>query len=128
MFNGFTRGVPTYSYNSYESPYSPLDNNAKTGQLPIGPQTRLQNDLHNSLLAALYSNIPFVLTPWSNSMGYPGIMGGQFVTGITPDTSTVVEAKDSGYTTDFKTGDSGYTYSDSPQYFPVSNQLAEQRV
>ena len=121
MFNGFTGGVPTYSYNNYQTSFRQQDNTPQTNELPIGPQTKLQSDLYNSLLAALYSNIPFVLTALTNSLGYPGIMGGQFMTADNP--VPVVEAKDSSYTTDFKTVETGYPFSGSPQYLQTSNQV-----
>ena len=81
------------------------------------PQAEL---LHN-LLAAIYSNQPYVLSPWQSNTMMASPQSGMITVEPHTDTAPVVEAKDSAYTTSFTTTNS-VGPDTRPQYFTVSNK------
>merc|ERR1712048_544539 len=91
----------------------------QTGGLMANKENQ-QSDLLNNILTAIYSNQPYVLTPWSNIntiLGYPqsGLMT------VEPPQSPIVLAKDSAYTTSFTSSNSD-SQEARPKYFTVSNK------
>merc|ERR1711953_539312 len=115
LYNGFNTGLGAAYPLSY--PHSNYLFN-QPGQIRSGFDNNQQNDLLllNSLLSAIYSNQPYLLTPWSNTiMGFPQSdqMAGE------ADTAPVVEAKDSAHTTSFT---SSNTENSRPKFFTVSNK------
>ena len=121
LFNGLTYGVPTYSYSPHQVSHYQPDSSA--ARAPIGPQTKLQSDLQDSLLAALYSNIPYIITPVYSTLGYPLNTGGQWAT--TGDSPGSVEMRDTDYTTAFtNTGYGGYVAS--PQHISANGKQENQ--
>ena len=135
LFNGLTYGVPTYSYSPHQVSHYQPDSSA--ARAPIGPQTKLQSDLQDSLLAALYSNIPYIITPVYSTLGYPLTTGGQWATSggqwdttggqwpTTGDSPGSVEMRDTDYTTAFtNTGYGGYVAS--PQHISANGKQENQ--
>ena len=108
-------------------PYILVNSGLNYGQQPyfLYPQVASSNhqqaELLTNLLAAIYSNQPYLLSPWQSNtiMGRP--QSGMMTAEPDTDTAPMVEAKDSAYTTSFTTSTTA-NQDTRPKYFTVSNK------
>ena len=118
------RAAALPQYPQYSHPYFLYNQPAQTGATR-GFWNNQQSDLLlSNLLAAIYSNQPYLLTPWANTiMDYPEPEAGLMA--VDTDTApAAVDARDSAYTTSFTP--SKTEQNTRPKFFTVSNKPQNQ--